>query len=1457
MSDAENLSPIKRAILELREMREQLDAVEYAQTEPIAIVGMGLRFPGDATTPDSYWALLRDGVDAISDIPADRWNVDAYYDADPNAPGKMYTRAGGFLKNVDQFDSYFFGISPREAVSMDPQQRLLLETSWEALEHASIAPDTLHGSQTGVFFGMSTNDYGDLVSADIENIDVYFATGNNYSVAAGRLSYILGLHGPSMVVDTACSSSLVAIHLACQSLRNKESNLAISGGVNVILAPETNVNFSKAGMMAKDDRCKTFDAAADGYVRGEGCGVVVLKRLSDAVNDGDSILALIRGSAINQDGRSSGLTAPNGPSQEAVIRTALVNAGLQPNQVDYVEAHGTGTSLGDPIEVRALAAVLGQDRPSDHPLYIGSAKTNFGHLEAAAGMAGLLKVVLSLQHGEIPPHLHLQKLNPYIAWDTIPLAVPTERTPWDSQGKSRIAGVSSFGFSGTNAHVILEEAPVQDIKADRNERPLHLLALSGQNSTALAETAAQLAAYLSANPAVSVGDVTHTMNAGRSHFTNRAAILADSTAHLQEKLAAFASGTAFDGLVMGQAPVGDVPEVAFLFSGQGAQYAGMGRDLYETQPVFRAALDECNQIAQAYLGKPLLSVLYNEADASLLSQMLYAQVAIFAVEYALATLWLSWGVQPTTVMGHSVGEYAAACIAGVFSLADGIKLVATRGRLMDSLPGNGDMVAVLTDEARVAGAIAPYADRVSIAAVNSPQNITISGESEAVKTILADLKREKIHSRPLAVTQASHSPMVEPMLDEFESVAATVTYFAPRIGLVSAMTTQLVSAEAVGNPRYWREHTRHAVQFAGAIQTLYNQNYRIFLEIGPNPTLLALGRRCVPDEAGLWLPSLRQGWDNWTQILDSLANLYVQGIAVDWQRFDEPFDYTRRALPTYPFQRQRYWVENVVSRPSNGKSVWETAIANGQHQSQQAPLDLAVSSYPAKWDALNHLATAYIISALHKLGIFTIAGEQHTVADLLPRLNVAEGYGHLLGRWLDILTEEQMLIKVDDRYTAAQALPSADGNGLRNLYDSLFGDIKPLVDYVMRCGEQLTAILTGVESPLETLFPGGEYATVEFLYHNWAVARYCNGIARSLMESIAHTLPASRPIRVLEVGAGTGGTTGEILPALPADRTQYTFTDVTDFFLARAQDKFSAYPFVRYGLLNLEQDPIGQGYVPHSFDVVLAANVLHATVDLNQTLQYVRSLLAPGGMLVLYEATDHPRWFDVTIGLIEGWGLFADEWRAHNPLLTQERWAEALHANGFESTAAFPSPDSPAAILGQSIITAQVPLSGEVGRYETLAVGDVIIREWKPEVETAAPEILAQLENALQGDRQDLLVDFVRKHVSQVLRLDASRMLDRRERLLDAGLDSLMAVELRSRLSKGLGLAQNLPATLIFDYPTIESVAEYLLRPLGLSEAASVPEAILPSSEAAPATDVENLSEDEVEALLLKKLRDL
>ncbi|HVK84832.1 MAG TPA: alpha/beta fold hydrolase [Kofleriaceae bacterium] len=963
------------------------------EREPIAVIGVGCRMPGGVTSPAQLWALLEAGVDGTRDI--DRWDMDAIYDPVRGTPGKTYAKRAALIDAPEMFDAEFFGLTPREASDLDPQHRVLLETVWEALEHAGRNPLDQRREHAGVFIGISASSYAGGNAG----------LGVLPSMAAGRISYFLDLDGPSFPIDTACSSSLVAIHNAVASLRRGECDLALAGGVNVMCAPEPFIGLSAIQALAPDGRCKAFDASGDGFGRGEGSVVFVLRRLADAEADRDRILGVIRGTAINHDGRSSSLTAPNGKAQEAVIRSALADAKVRPADIAYLEAHGTGTPLGDPIEVEAAAAVLGVERPDK--LAIGSIKTNVAHLEAAAGAAGVLKVLLAFEHEAIPATLHQHTLNPMLAPFAHAFEVTATARPWRRAERPRRAGVTSLGMSGTNAHVVLEEPPRAGAPAAEVERA-HVLPLAARSETALAELARRYADHLAAS-GDALADVCYTAGAGRAHFAHRLAVVAadrdDMIARLREHADAGAAA---------RAPA-RAPKLGFMFTGQGSQYVGMGRRLYETERTFRQALQRCAELLQHELPRPLLEVLFAEPRAGelTLDDTALAQPALFALEWALAALWRSWGIEPAFVLGHSLGEFVAACVAGVFSVEDGLRLAAARGRLMQALPRDGAMVALATDEATVQVAIGAHADRVSISGINGPRATVLSGETGAVHAVAEALAARGVQARTLRVSHAFHSPLMEPILDEFERLAASIALAAPQLAWISTVSGQRARVEEVTSTSYWRRQIREPVRFADAITTMAAEGAEVIVELGPSPILIAMGQQCVTRQAGqrAWLPSLRRDHDDWQQILGSLGELYVHGAEPRWSGlYRDP--QRKVALPTYPFERQRYWAVawggSRVARASTPVSG-----GSGQAPARESPRaamqrELAALSFDERTQKIVQLARTVLGRVLGR-ATETLAADRNLLDDGLDSLRVMDFLGALRQRLgIDLATSELM-----------------------------------------------------------------------------------------------------------------------------------------------------------------------------------------------------------------------------------------------------------------------------------------------------------------------------------------------------------------------------------------------------------------------------------------------------------------
>lgn len=1560
----------------------------------IAIIGLSGRFPG-AENIDAFWQNLIQGIESISFFSDEELElVERSVLSHPN-----YVKAGAVLPNIDKFDASFFGYSSKEAELIDPQQRLFLESAWSALENAGYDPGNYKGL-VGVYGGSGTNTY--LINNIYTNqrfspsstfkepaLALGLSLENERDYLPTRISYKLNLTGPSINIQTACSTSLVAVHIACQSLFNGECDIALAGGVSISVPQKTGYVYQEDMILSPDGHCRAFDAQARGTLFGSGVGIVVLKLLSEAITDGDNIYAVIKGSAINNDGALKlGSTAPSIEGQAAVISDALAIAEIDASTVSYVETHGTGTALGDPIEITALTQAFRKDTDKKGFCAIGSVKTNFGHLDAAAGIAGLIKTVLALKHKRIPPSLHFKQPNPKIDFANSPFYVNTALSEWQTNGTPRRAGVSSFGMGGTNCHVVLEEAPPIEAATNTLERDWHILCLSAKTEKALQELQERYVADLKSHPDAKLADICFTANTGRKHFNHRISFVAQSVKELLEQLEAGATAL--------REVTSSPGAIAFLFTGQGSQYVNMGRQLYEQAPTFREAIDRCDEILRPYLGQSLLSVLYpdNQSQNSKLGETAYTQPALFALEYALAQLWKSWGIEPDVVMGHSVGEYVAACIAGVFSLEDALKLIATRGKLMQALPQDGEMVALLASESQAREAILPYTAEVSIAVINAPNSVVISGQREAINAICVTLESWGIKTKKLNVSHAFHSPLMSPMLEEFERVARQVNFSTPKIKLISNVTGKSATLE-ITTPEYWCRHIRQPVRFARCIESLKEQEIEVFVEMGAKPILLGMARQCLPEYVGLWLPSLRPDREDWQELLNSLAQLYVHGESIDWVGFNLDYTHRRVPLPTYPFQRQRYWVEapkdngtktlvltnnltssrqhpllglkldlpgtkqiRFSSKISKNFPVWlqdhrvfertilpgtayiEMALAAGvavgkteninienviiqkalilpedgsekiihlvltpqemdysfeifslettlneandephwilhssgelllkNQQLQGETIDLAtlksqcqeeispevlyqrnreqninygesfraldkvwgqgtvalgkislpeklraevedyqlhpvlldaslqvldatffddnsqntyvpigvdrllfyslksadiwcyaqlrqgknaniisadfrlfaedgeliaivegfqlkhaprdamlgrkekswqdwlyevewrpqalyslfpnylpssaevglrlksklaelmahpsLTAYGQAYAHLEAICVTYIMATLQEMGWEFQQGTTFSTEQIAEELGIVTPHKRLLNRLLEILVEVGILQRFEEGWEVI--LPSEIQDSIAKIDSLSYPEAEAEITLLDRCVSNLAQVLRGKCDPLHLLFPNGDTTALIKLYQDSPIMQVTNTLVKEAMLSAIERLPQGRGLRILEIGSGTGSTTNYLLPHLFAHQTEYVFTDIGAFFIAKAQERFKDYPFVSYQVLDIEKDPQSQGFEPSHFDLIVAVNVLHATSNLRSSLQHVKQLLAPGGMLVLMEDTAPQRWADLTFGLTEGWWKFSDrDLRPNYPLLTPQRWRELLRETGFE-----------------------------------------------------------------------------------------------------------------------------------------------------------------------------------------------
>ncbi|MGE2817967.1 SDR family NAD(P)-dependent oxidoreductase [Mycobacterium heidelbergense] len=1588
---------------------------EYGHDEPIAIIGIGCRLPGGITDSHSLWQALEGGVDAIGPVPADRWDVERYYSPRPQQPGRMSTRHGGFLDEVDSFDAAFFGISGRIAEQMDPQQRLLLEVCWESLEDAGIVPGDLAGGRTGVFVGACSHDYGGLQSTpgELEGLGPHSATGTFMSIVSNRLSYTLDLRAPSMTIDTACSSSLVAVHAAVQSLRRRESELALVGGVNLMLTPQFGIALSQAAMLSPDGRSRAFDSSANGYVRGEGAAIVVLKPLAQARRDLDRVYAVIRGTAVNQDGRTQGITVPNGQAQEANFCAALAAAGIAPAQVGYVEAHGTGTPVGDPIEANALGRVIALGRPAGQTAFLGSIKTNIGHLEAGAGIAGLIKAALCVHHRRIPPSLHFRNPNPDIDFPGLPIAVATASQPWPDQYIRAVASVNSFGFGGTNANVVItepepgclgqaadtfsaaypeliavatasqigcadgavDEAPGGSTITEPDPLPLSapshpaVLTFSARSEQALEGLTAKYAQLLR-REAHDLDALGAALALRRTHHEHRLVVVASNAAEAAAKLQAA-------DVVRGHVPHAATRKIAFLFNGQGPQWYAMGRTLLETSPVYRAKILECDGLARQFLDWSIYEALTADEASSRVGETQCLQPTMFALQVALVEVWKSWGVQPDAVLGHSMGEIAAAHVCGALSLSDALKVICNRARIQHKADPSGGMMYIALPAAEAAELCAAEPDLLCVSAVNSPRACTVSARRAALQTLATQLDERGIFNRLLQVNCACHSPDMDPLRDELLDALDGIVGRNTTIPMYSTATGARIDGPEMGTD-YWWHNFRNPVLFEPAIRSLLVDGYDTFVELSPHPVLVNSLNEITTE--AVVVSSLVRKKDDWASFLDGFARLYSSGCPIAWrQRY--PAGAPILDLPTTVWNRQKFWNESTISRRDRtlrqehpmlkrvdgARPAWEinwddhrlswvrdhdvfgsvivpgacyveaalyaareltaspcalefveferACVLSDEPQLSRLELDpeqgtfefhqravrgdtwlrnvrgrfhpaatqpnesydidairsrctnthkavdiygrLADKGYvygpafcgierlhvgagealaricsprilrnrlsgylfhPAVLDACFQsailqpcgerpdelLPTRYLPTGMERVRLYRDSGlpawtytrvrkhDDSLVVDIhlldehgkliaeftpltgkaIPQSATVDGIenhfyqlswqpsqrvarrqcGALASEPTDLAQElaqtAQMFAERLDRhvyastyqhdvrrlctaYVAAcldQFQPDSEfavaelSRLLPRYYRAFRGMVRLLIEdgslsehadrlrreraveygaatreaseklwaevfsrypecawellLLRRTGSRLHDVLTGVVDPLELLFPTGSLAEIEAIYHTSPIARIYNLLAGRIARCLAERADRRRTLRILEVGAGTGGLTASLLPVLPAQRCQYVFTDVSAAFLATAQERFRDYDFVEYRVLDLEHELPVEEFGWGCFDLVVAADVVHATADVKRSLLRLHDVLAPGGALLLLEAAPDSPWLDLTFGLTAGWWAARDvRLRPDGPLLCAQAWQDLLYSVGFDSVATFSDPD--------------------------------------------------------------------------------------------------------------------------------------------------------------------------------------
>ncbi|ASW55695.1 type I polyketide synthase [Plantactinospora sp. KBS50] len=1406
---------LKWVTADLHRTRELLRQTQDAAREPIAVVGMACRYPGGVRTPDELWRLVADGSDAVAGFPEDRgWSTADLYDPNPEHTGKTYAREGGFLYDAHHFDPAFFGIGPREARAMDPQHRLLMETAWETFEHAGIVPADVRRRPVGVYTGVMYDDYGVRVMHDVPpDLEGLLGTGSASSLASGRLAYTFGLEGPAVTVDTACSSSLVAIHLAGQALRNGECELALAGGVTVMHTPGVFIEFSRQRGVAPDGRCKSFSAGADGTGWSEGCGLVLLERLSDARANGHRVLAVVRGSATNQDGASNGITAPNGPSQERLIRQALANALLTVDDIDAVEAHGTGTVLGDPIEAQALLATYGQRQDRDRPLWLGSIKSNIGHAQAAAGVAGIIKMIQAMRYGELPRSLHVSAPSPHVDWSSGAVRLLTEARPWPETGRPRRAAVSSFGISGTNAHVILEQAPPAEAPvgappaggapaadqpgadqpaaaspaADQPTAPPaadqptgppaaaepagpRVWLLSGRTDAALQAQAERLRAGL---PDAAPAAVAYALATTRTHFPHRAAVIAEDRDRFARGLAALAAGTESRDVVRGVAGTGG--KLVFLCTGQGAQRAGAGQALYETYPVFRAALDEAAGHLDPYLDRPLRTVMF--ADAVRLDETLYTQTALFALETALFRLLESWGVRPDAVAGHSVGEIAAAHAAGVLSLADAARLTAVRARLMQAAPAGGVMTAIEATEQEV---LAELIDGVSIAAVNAPMRTVVSGDADRVAALADRFALHGRRTKRLAVSHAFHSHHMDPVLDEFRAAIADLTFADPAIPVVTGRTGAVATAEQLRDPDHWVRQIREPVRFGAALSTLDQLGAGTYLELGPGPVLLGLVREALGRGAGAG-PLLHAERPEPHTALGAAALAHAGGHNVDWAAVLGPRPADAVELPFYPFQRRPFWLD--AAAPSGAEPAHDDF-----------------------WPAVER-ADAARLDALLSLS----EQERTSLRALLPAL--ADLRRRVAGRHTYV-------------WSPAQVPPAGTGlTGSWTVRD------EALAEVLRDAGAQVTVAPARPGEPSDITGPG----------HRWMIARGSRAeVAAAWAAAQEHgcgllDLPAELDDRERrQLVAVLSGTADE--PAVAVRRTgpavwrlvaaaapagagwaptgTVLLTGADTELGGHAARWLAANGASKLVLVNAQQTDERAELTALGAKVgVLACDLADraAVADLlaDEPVNAVVHLAEPGGTAAVHHLDELTRGLDLSAFV-----LFAPPADAGTARYCELTALDRVAAGerGL-SVRPGPRPLPERAVAGSLTWAASAPAGLVLTDPVPAGAAD-------PAGRADAVPLPERLAAADPDQRLGLLIDYIRAEVAGALGLDEADAIAPDDNLLDLGLSSITAMELTARIREA-GVA--LSPSLIYDSPTPAELAEYLLDEL------VVPAAVVPA----------------------------